>query len=125
MKSTKFWTILIGALLLVCVVASAGIYMMRGTGKIANIYQDGELIRSIHLETVTNPFSFSVSAPNGGSNLIQVMPGKICIAEADCPDQVCVETGWIEDGVLPIACLPHKLVIEISDGGQAIDSAVQ
>mgnify|MGYP003375369122 FL=1 len=125
MKSTKFWTILIGALLLVCVVASAGIYMMRGTGKIANIYQDGELIRSIHLETVTNPFSFSVSAPNGGSNLIQVMPGKICIVEADCPDQVCVETGWIEDGVLPIVCLPHKLVIEISDGGQAIDSAVQ
>ena len=49
--------------------------------------------------------------------------GRIRVSQADCPDQVCVDQGWIADGTVPIVCLPHKLVIEIVGGGSAFDAA--
>ena len=49
--------------------------------------------------------------------------GRIRIAEADCPDQVCVNQGWISNGTVPIICLPHRLMIEIVDGGGGLDGA--
>ena len=35
---------------------------------------------------------------------------------ADCPDQVCVHQGWISDSTVPIVCLPHQVIIEVTGG---------
>ena len=56
-----------------------------------------------------------------GSNTVTVEKGRICILEADCPDQICVNQGWISDSTVPIVCLPHKLMIEIVSGGGELD----
>ena len=32
---------------------------------------------------------------------------------ADCPDKLCVKQGFIDRPVLPIACLPNRLVIRL------------
>ena len=48
-----------------------------------------------------------------GTNTVLVEPGRIRISEADCPDQVCVNQGFISDGTVPIVCLPHRLLVEI------------
>ena len=53
----------------------------------------------------------------GGSNTVQVEKGRIRVSEADCPDQICVNQGWISGGAVPIVCLPHRLMIEIVGGG--------
>ena len=37
----------------------------------------------------------------------------IKIAKSDCPDQVCVRTGFINQGGQSIICLPSKLVVFI------------
>ena len=50
-------------------------------------------------------------------------PGRIRVSAADCPDQVCVEQGYISDGTVPIVCLPHGLVIEIVGGEEPLDGA--
>lgn len=125
MKSTKFWIILITGVLVVCAAVSAVIFLWRGSGTVANIYQDGKLIRRIDLDTVTSPYEFVVQSETGGENTVSVEPGQIRISQANCPDQVCVDTGWIHDGVLPIVCLPHQLVIEIDGNHTDIDGAVQ
>ena len=125
MKSTKFWAILIAVVLVLSLGASVGIYRYRGIGSVACIYQNGELIRQIHLDTVTSPYELTVT--NGdGENVISVEPGRIRVSQASCPDHVCVDTGWISDGVIPIVCLPNQLVIRI-EGGQTpdVDIAVQ
>ena len=45
---------------------------------------------------------------------------------ADCPDKVCVDTGWIGNGAVPIVCLPHHLVIRIEKQPQNdIDSVAR
>ena len=72
----------------------------------------GELIRTIDLNGLTEPLTFTVSGP-AGENVIVAEPGRICVSRADCPDQVCVNMGWRSDGGFPIVCLPNKLVIEI------------
>lgn len=112
-------------LLLAAAVLSAGVILLgeRGTSSpVARITLDGELIREIPLNEVEESYSFTVDA-EGGSNTILVEPGRIRVSEADCPDQVCVNQGFISDGTVPVVCLPHKLMIEIVGGGSEFDAA--
>lgn len=52
---------------------------------------------------------------SAGTNIVQVKNGKACVREADCPNQDCVEQGWISDSSQQIVCLPHKLTVNIED----------
>lgn len=118
MRSNKFWTVL----LLVLVIVSAAWLVLRGsTGAQARIYSGGELVETIDLVHLTESRSFTVTGPNGGENTITAENGRICVSGADCPDQVCVHQGWIENGTVPIVCLPNGLVIEISGAQSAVD----
>ena len=122
MKTQKFWLFLVGALLLVSAAASILIFRGRAEASAARIYQDGECIRTIELVRVDAPFSFTVEW-EGGYNLIEVERGRIRVAEADCPDQACVRQGWISNSVVPIACLPHKLVVQLESAPGGVDGA--
>ena len=93
----------------------------RETGAVtARITRDGVLLEEIALDRVEQPYSFALE-DGSGTNTVQVERGRIRVAEADCPDQVCVRQGWISDGTVPIICLPHKLVIEIVGTGEDLD----
>lgn len=48
-----------------------------------------------------------------GRNLIRVEDGTVMVAQADCPDKVCVHTGPISQEGEVIACLPHGVIIYI------------
>lgn len=60
--------------------------------------------------------SYRYQAPDGDTNLIEVKNEQIRIKSASCPDQRCVQQGWISEHGETIVCLPHKLVIEIVGG---------
>ena len=69
-----------------------------------------------------NTFKMSLSqddvltvASSAGTNVIEVQAGKVRVSEADCPNQDCVEQGWISNAGQQIVCLPHKLVVNITD----------
>lgn len=79
----------------------------------ADIYQDGKLIASIRLKDVKESRTFTVTDADGGSNVVEVRPGEIGILRADCPDRLCVRQGFIRTSLLPIVCLPHRLVIRL------------
>ena len=85
-------------------------------GKTAEIYQNGVLIKTIQLDTVTSPYTFTVEGENGASNTIEVRPGEIGIIEANCPDGLCINMGFIHSSALPITCLPNKVVIKVTGG---------
>ena len=112
-------------LLLGAVAASAAWLLFRDGGTpspTARISRDGVLLEEINLDQVDAPRSF-VLEDESGSNTVTVEKGRICISAADCPDQICVKQGWISGGTAPIVCLPHKLMIEIVNGGGALDGA--
>ena len=110
-------------LLIAAVAVSAAVLLLRGgsaPSPVARITRDGVLLEEIDLDKVEAPRSFTLE-DGSGSNTVVVEKGRICISEADCPDQVCVNRGWISDGTVPIICLPHKLMIEIVGGEGALD----
>ena len=82
----------------------------------ARIYRDNVLLYEVDLAAVTEPYTYRVEGADGGYNEIFIEPGQISCREADCPDQICVEMGTIDSGVLPITCLPHKVVVRIEAG---------
>ena len=48
-----------------------------------------------------------------GKNVIVVEDGAVFMAEADCPDSLCVQMGRIYREGESIVCLPHGLVVRI------------
>ncbi len=92
------------------------------TAKTAEIIQNGEVIRTVDLQNVPEPYEFEVISPNGGYNTVRVEYGKIGIIRASCPDQICVKQGFIADGVLPVVCLPNRLSVVITDDSGELDA---
>ncbi|MDE8718548.1 NusG domain II-containing protein, partial [[Eubacterium] siraeum] len=57
--------------------------------------------------------TFTVYSDDGGYNVNKVSGGAISVSDADCPDKICVKTAPVSDGIQPIVCMPHKLVIRV------------
>lgn len=129
MKRTSFWIILIAAVAVLSAAAAIWLYFRDAGSVTANIYVQGECVRSIDLGALKEGEIFTVSGPIG-RNTIQAEPGRIRVSHADCPDQVCVHMGWLTDeGGMPIVCLPNQLVIRLENapavvGGAEIDGVV-
>ena len=109
---TKTWILIILAFTLTALTASAWILLMRNGSGVAEIVQDGKVIREIDLNAVTEAYTFEITSERG-TNTVEVEHGRIRIVSADCRDHYCVNQGWLRDGVTPIVCLPHRLVIRM------------
>jgi hypothetical protein len=48
-----------------------------------------------------------------GTNVINISDGYARIAEADCPDKLCVKDGMISKPGQSLVCLPNKVVVEV------------
>lgn len=83
-------------------------------GTVAAVYVEGELCKTVDLSSVAVPYEFTVET-DLGYNIVRVSPGAVEVVEADCPGQDCVHQGAIEDGLIPIVCLPHHVVIQIEE----------
>lgn len=131
MIKTKYWV----ACILLLLIVSVGIFAYQvhlsntgSDGVIAEVHINGELVRTIALSDVKEPYTFEVEGNDGIVNVISVENGRICVSSADCPDELCVKQGWRSGGVTPIVCLPNRLVINfknVSDNGDDIDGAIQ
>lgn len=97
-------------------------YQDTSTSYTAYIYQHGILVKQIDLSSVTEEYTLSFYAPDGGINIVLIEPDGITITEADCPDLLCVHQGTIRNDLLPITCLPHQLVIELHANNTDIDT---
>lgn len=60
----------------------------------------------------------------GGSNTLVIEGGKAWMAEADCPDGLCLGMGKISSAGQSIVCLPHKLVVEVKSAQGSAEPAL-
>lgn len=86
----------------------------------AEIRLNGKVIRRVPL---SEDDEFTIDCGNG-SNTITISGGAVRVSAADCPDKVCVNTGAVSRGKIPIICLPHRLEIIIVSGDDIADTAV-
>ena len=80
---------------------------------VAKVFLFGKLQKTIDLKNVKEPFDFTIMNDNGGSNVIHVEKGKICVLKANCPDQICVKRGYVTSKAAPAVCIPNGVVIEV------------
>ena len=105
--------LLIGVLLLLCGIGA--IFFFTHTDKEmrhAVITQDNVQLYDIPLTGHTGMEDI-VIADEHGANTIRIEDESIAVIDADCPDHVCVKTGKAMKKGDVIACLPHKLLIEV------------
>ena len=108
---------LLGGLLLISAVVG---WLFAGKdGKTAVVTLDGIILAEVDLSKVEVPYTLEAEGKH--HNTIEFDRDRVRVSHADCPDQVCVDTGWIEDGTVPIVCLPNRLVIEITGEGDGLD----
>ena len=50
-----------------------------------------------------------------GKNTIIIKDGEVSVVDADCPDKYCEKHVSINEAGETIACLPHRLVVEIGE----------
>lgn len=122
MISTKKWIIIVVVILLASIIGTLVVFLHDRSGTTAEIVVDGEVIQTVDLSKADGEQYITVEY-EGRTNTILVQNGRICVIEAQCPDKVCVETGWIPSGEKSIVCLPNHLVIRIVESNSEIDAA--
>lgn len=123
-KGDKITAVVIACII---VISSIGVFaymnLIKGSSHIAEIKQDGKVIRTIDLDKIDTAEEIKITYKDG-YNIIRVENGRIRIIDADCPDKLCVKTGWITESGQSVICLPHKLIIKIQGGSKEIDENV-
>ena len=125
MNDRKKAVLLAAALFVIAVICCVRIYIVGhnipsdSRAVYADLYQNGELLQTIRLDTVIGEYTFEVAGDAGATNTVCVRRGSIAIVSASCPDQICVHQGFISNSLLPITCLPNRLVIRVREESSA------
>lgn len=123
----KKWDIII-IILLICLSFTPelifGIMMGKNyTGTYAEVTLDGKPYKKILLSEHRGDEEIEVKTKYG-YNTIQIKDDSIGIIDSDCPDKICVKSGFIsKPGDLSV-CLPHKLMIEIKNSNNEKDTDI-
>lgn len=116
--STKVWLVILGVVLAAAVI---GLFLVRSaqeTGAQVVITWNGEVDRTVPL---AEDQTLVYEGENGGYNVVRIESGKVSMAEANCPDQVCVRKGATDQTADPIVCLPNSLVVEVKGQESQLD----
>ena len=73
-RSSRFWAAVIATLLALSLAGCLLVWLLSRGGTVANIYLDGELVRSIDLARLDEGFSFSVEGPAGAKPFVRLAP---------------------------------------------------
>ncbi|MBQ6411935.1 MAG: NusG domain II-containing protein [Ruminococcus sp.] len=109
----KLFIIIVIVIFVIGIVGSAVVFMMPSKSHV-RILSDGKEVYTADLK-LTEDTAFDVTY-QGHVNTVEIKDHKIHVKDADCPDQTCVKMGWLSSSSMPIVCLPHKMVIEFTDG---------
>lgn len=115
-KKTKNDIILIGVILVLALLAYAGMTFVQGMNTHdaeAVVLIDGTEYGRFPLDTDVTE---RIELPDGTFNVLEIKEGKADVTAASCPDGICVNHRAVSKQKQSITCLPNKLVVEIRNG---------
>ena len=109
--------IFIVALLLIVMLAGLAIYVLRGEGNAVTVTVDGKPLATYSL---SEDRTVEIRTGKDGEelNLLIIKDGKAYVETATCPDGICAAHKPISRDGESIVCLPHKVVITVTTGGE-------
>lgn len=113
----KKWDIVLLIALLLLSLLPEGVFILSGSdrtleGTQAVVQVNGSVYKEIPLSEHHGTDTFTIQT-NSGYNTVVVKDQTIGIVEADCPDKICIQEGFIRNPGETTVCLPHKVMIEI------------
>lgn len=81
-------------------------------GSNVNVIINGKVKYKYSLQDDVNN---TIKTQNDGKNVLVINDNKVYVSSANCRDKICVNHKPISNSGETIVCLPHKLVIEITD----------
>lgn len=105
--------IFIGGLLLIVVLLGAAFFFLRGEGNTVTVTVDGKTFGTYSL---SEDRTVEIRTGEGDQelNLLIIKDGKAYVETATCPDGICAAHKPISRDGESIVCLPHKVVITVT-----------
>lgn len=126
LKARKLWRMADLALIVVVLaaaVATAGIFWFPAGGDaVAVIAVGGEEVTRVRLSGVTAGYDLPLHTDP--QVILRVEPGRVRFQKAECPDQICVNTGWLTSPGQTAVCLPARASVRI-EGAGGVDAVVR
>lgn len=99
-----------------------GVPKKAGDTVVAQITVDGDVVEVINLDDIIEEKEILLL---NGEVKILAQKGKIRFEESDCPNHVCVNTGWIDSPGQVAACLPNKVLVKLIGKTDEVDVVVR
>lgn len=81
----------------------------------AEIYKNNSIIETISLDEKAPQRTITLNSDDNRYHYtVLVEEGKIRFLTSDCPDKICVKTGWLDAAGETAACLPGKILIKLT-----------
>ncbi len=108
-------------LALLCLVSAAFLLLRPRGGLRAEIWLDGVLVETVDLASLTEEREIRV----GEHVTVLAAPGRVRVLRSDCPDKLCEHMGWTSSPAKPLICLPNRVTVTVSGGGEESDAVLR
>ena len=71
---------------------------------------DGQTLRTIDLTRASDGV-FSIQPETGKAVAFEIQDGAIRFLSSDCPDQVCIQAGWVARPGERAVCMPNRTAL--------------
>lgn len=115
--------VIIAVIIMTAVIMTLLLFEKNTIAKAAIITQNNTALDSVRLDQLDERYTFNYQGEYPGT--IEAEKGKIRFSHADCPDQVCVQTGWISRPGQIAVCLPAGIIIRIEGKETDVDIIVK
>ena len=105
----KWDKVLFAALLLLSLlgIAETGRSLVRGGEAVVTI--DEQEVRRLPLDGS----GLRTFTDCGLTYTLEIGEDRVRMVEIDCPNRICIHTGWTAAGGTPVVCLPNRLILEV------------
>lgn len=82
-------------------------------------YEEGEYVlvsvdnKEVGRYSLEEDQSLIIHGIEDGTNTLVIKDGRAQIAEATCPDKLCVKQHWVDKSGESIICLPNKVIVKV------------
>lgn len=80
----------------------------------AVIKVSGKVVKTINLQEQA-PLERHIITGKKGKAILETKGLKVRMLEAPCPDQICVNQGWIDNPLQAIVCVPNEVVVHFEE----------
>lgn len=100
---------IIFAIIAVCLVCSLiFVFMPKKNGSYAVISLNGETVMK---RSLSDEGTFTV--PQIPNMVFEIADGGVRVADSDCPDKICVKTGFVRHEGMSAVCMPNRVIVTV------------